>query len=139
VAPWAISQWLDCTGVGRDSGPNEAVHHQMVFWVLLLSGVPTLRAVLTWFRLQGEVDQLTWQSHPDSVTPLTRKVSPQSGPIPLGGRGVWSTPRNLWEEFHSSRTFSKGGKDNNVIITSVWMNEQPDSSLIQARVCGSVT
>jgi hypothetical protein len=36
-----------------------------------------------------EVEQLTWQFHLDSVsTPHPGKVSPQSGPTPLGGRGV---------------------------------------------------
>jgi hypothetical protein len=31
-----------------------------------------------------------------------QEISPKSGPIPLDGRGPWSTPGNLREEFHRS-------------------------------------
>jgi hypothetical protein len=75
-----------------------------------------------------------------------REISPKSGPVPLDGRGAWSTPRNLQEEFHRSavmsgptgwkgslihsqepprgvpqvRHFSRGGGKEGV-ITLVWM------------------
>jgi hypothetical protein len=74
-----------------------------------------------------------------------REISPKSGPVPLDGRGAWSTPRKLQEEFHRSsvrfcptgqkgslihsrqpprgvpqvRDFSQRGKE--TVKTSVWM------------------
>jgi hypothetical protein len=48
-----------------------------------------------------------------------QEISPKSGPLPLDGRGAWSTPGNLQEEFHRSGTSPRGGKKS--VITSVWM------------------
>jgi hypothetical protein len=83
--------------------------------------------------LQGEVDQLTWQFHPDSVSPQGN-----SGPVPLGRKEVWSTPRNLQEEFCRSGTSPKRRKEscNNfwcecVCEWAAWF------VLTSAQVCGS--
>jgi hypothetical protein len=73
LAHWASGWRVGCIRVQRDTGPNEVASHLMVFQVFLCSCDPTLWAVLTQLGLQGEMDQLIWQSSLDSVSTTTRK------------------------------------------------------------------
>jgi hypothetical protein len=83
------------------------------------------------------VDQLTWQSYPDLVSATPGKISPQSGPIPLGRRAADPFPGTSERSSTGQGLLQDWRKDNcNNFSVSVCVNEQPDSSLLQARVCG---
>jgi hypothetical protein len=116
-------------------GLNEAVHH-------LIPGPPSLQSSNPLSSLaptepQGEVDQLAWQFRPDLVSPQ--------------GKSALSQVLSYWVEGESDqllgiskrnsqvRDFPKRGEGKLITFgVNGCVNKQPDSSLLQAQVCGSM-
>jgi hypothetical protein len=88
--------------------------------------------------LQGEVNQLTWQFCPDSASPQG-KSAPSKVPF------HWAEGKSDQLPGISKRNSGGQGlpqkRGRKIVITSgvnVCVYEQPDSSLLQAQVCGSM-
>jgi hypothetical protein len=94
---------------------------------------------LTWLGLQGEVDQLIWQSRLDSVSTTPGKLVLSQVPS-LWTEGELDPLPGTWERsFAGQGICQEEGKENcNNFRVSESVNERPDSSSLKARVCGPV-